>query len=163
MLSVAYGPPTGPTAKWYTGLSGTSLDTSAACAKSGLSSLIEVSSAVISGVVADCIVQPEGVREKSRLTYHFVRRAAAEYNRVYSRVIDCLNHITAKGSREIVFYGTGDIAQDVETVRAALGYDKVDYFAASAGGQDVAAYAILVLVLIFRPSGLLGRPEIEKV
>jgi branched-chain amino acid transport system permease protein len=29
--------------------------------------------------------------------------------------------------------------------------------------KDVAAFAILVLVLIFRPSGLLGRPDIEKV
>jgi branched-chain amino acid transport system permease protein len=29
--------------------------------------------------------------------------------------------------------------------------------------KDLAAYAVLVLVLIFRPSGLLGRPEIEKV
>ncbi len=29
--------------------------------------------------------------------------------------------------------------------------------------KDVAAFSILVLVLIFRPSGLLGRPEIEKV
>ena len=29
--------------------------------------------------------------------------------------------------------------------------------------KDVAAFAILVLVLIFRPQGLLGRPEVEKV
>jgi branched-chain amino acid transport system permease protein len=29
--------------------------------------------------------------------------------------------------------------------------------------KDVAAFSILVLVLIFRPTGLLGRPEIEKV
>ena len=29
--------------------------------------------------------------------------------------------------------------------------------------KDIAAYAVLVLVLIFRPTGLLGRPEIEKV
>ena len=29
--------------------------------------------------------------------------------------------------------------------------------------KDVAVFAILVLVLIFRPTGLLGRPEIEKV
>jgi branched-chain amino acid transport system permease protein len=29
--------------------------------------------------------------------------------------------------------------------------------------KDVAAFSILVLVLIFRPSGLLGRPEVEKV
>ncbi|GAB4511017.1 MAG: branched-chain amino acid ABC transporter permease [Haliangiales bacterium] len=29
--------------------------------------------------------------------------------------------------------------------------------------KDVAAFSILVLVLIFRPTGLFGRPEIEKV
>ncbi len=29
--------------------------------------------------------------------------------------------------------------------------------------KDVAAYSVLVLVLIFRPTGLLGKPEIEKV
>jgi branched-chain amino acid transport system permease protein len=29
--------------------------------------------------------------------------------------------------------------------------------------KDVAAFGVLVLVLIFRPSGLLGRPEVEKV
>ncbi len=29
--------------------------------------------------------------------------------------------------------------------------------------KDVAAFSVLVLVLIFRPSGLLGRPKVEKV
>ena len=33
----------------------------------------------------------------------------------------------------------------------------------SAEYKDVAAYSILVLVLIFRPTGLLGTPEVEKV
>jgi len=39
------------------------------------------------------------------------------------------------------------------------------YFAAffSAQYKDVAVFSILVLVLMFRPSGLLGRPEVEKV
>jgi branched-chain amino acid transport system permease protein len=36
------------------------------------------------------------------------------------------------------------------------GYFTVEY-------KDVAAFGILVLVLIFRPTGLLGQPEIEKV
>ncbi len=36
------------------------------------------------------------------------------------------------------------------------GYFTIEY-------KDVAAFSILVLVLIFRPSGLLGRPEVEKV
>jgi branched-chain amino acid transport system permease protein len=29
--------------------------------------------------------------------------------------------------------------------------------------KDVATFGILILVLMFRPSGLLGRPEVEKV
>jgi branched-chain amino acid transport system permease protein len=36
------------------------------------------------------------------------------------------------------------------------GYFSIEY-------KDVAAFSILVFVLIFRPTGLLGRPEIEKV
>jgi branched-chain amino acid transport system permease protein len=29
--------------------------------------------------------------------------------------------------------------------------------------KDVAAFSILAIVLIFMPSGILGRPEVEKV
>jgi branched-chain amino acid transport system permease protein len=36
------------------------------------------------------------------------------------------------------------------------GYFPVEY-------KDVAAFSILVLVLVFRPTGLLGKPDIEKV
>lgn len=36
------------------------------------------------------------------------------------------------------------------------GYFSIEY-------KDVAVFSILVLVLIFRPTGLLGKPEIEKV
>jgi len=31
------------------------------------------------------------------------------------------------------------------------------------GYKDVATFSILVMVLIFRPTGLLGKPEVEKV
>jgi pimeloyl-ACP methyl ester carboxylesterase len=50
---------------------------------------------------------------------------------------DCAAQLGAAAS----FYGSGDIAADMEQVRAALGYDKVDYFGASYGGVDVTAYA----------------------
>jgi branched-chain amino acid transport system permease protein len=36
------------------------------------------------------------------------------------------------------------------------GYFSIEY-------KDVATFSILVLVLVFRPTGLLGRPEVEKV
>jgi branched-chain amino acid transport system permease protein len=42
----------------------------------------------------------------------------------------------------------------IETLWAA--YFTADY-------KDVAVFGVLVLVLLFKPTGLLGRPEVEKV
>ena len=42
----------------------------------------------------------------------------------------------------------------IETMWSA--YFSVEY-------KDVAAFSILIVVLIFLPTGLLGRPEVEKV
>ena len=42
----------------------------------------------------------------------------------------------------------------IETLWSA--YFSIDY-------KDVAAFSILAIVLIFLPSGILGRPEVEKV
>jgi len=52
-------------------------------------------------------------------------------------IADCADQLGSEASR----FGTGDIAQDTDAVRAALGYDKVDYFGWSYGGEDVTAYA----------------------
>jgi pimeloyl-ACP methyl ester carboxylesterase len=71
-----------------------------------------------------------------------------------SATIDCeeLQHATARFGRSEAdcaaqlgaadsWYGTGDIAMDTDAIRAALGYDKVDYWGGSYGGEDVTAYA----------------------
>lgn len=71
-----------------------------------------------------------------------------------SAAIDCpeLQHATAPfpdGEADCAaqlgpadsWYGTGDIAMDTDAVRSALGYDKVDYWGGSYGGEDVTAYA----------------------
>jgi pimeloyl-ACP methyl ester carboxylesterase len=50
---------------------------------------------------------------------------------------DCAAQLGDADSR----YGTGDVAMDTDAVRAALGYDKVDYWGGSYGGEDVTAYA----------------------
>jgi len=52
-------------------------------------------------------------------------------------IADCAAQLGLTASR----YGAGDIAQDIETVRAALGYDKIDYYGGSYGGIEVTAYA----------------------
>jgi pimeloyl-ACP methyl ester carboxylesterase len=74
--------------------------------------------------------------------------------RGFSAMIDCepLQHGTAPFARAEAdcatqlgeadsWHGTGDIAMDSDAVRAALGYDKVDYWGGSYGGIDVTAYA----------------------
>jgi len=38
-------------------------------------------------------------------------------------------------------YGSGDVADDVDVVRAALGIDQIDYYGGSFGAHDVRAYA----------------------
>jgi pimeloyl-ACP methyl ester carboxylesterase len=73
---------------------------------------------------------------------------------------DCAAQLGDAASR----YGTGDIAQDTEAVRAALGYDKVDYFGGSYGGTDVSAYATrfgehLRSIVLDSPS---GTPNLDK-
>jgi pimeloyl-ACP methyl ester carboxylesterase len=50
---------------------------------------------------------------------------------------DCAAQLGDAASR----YGTGDIAEDTEAVRAALGYKQVDYYGGSYGGIDVIAFA----------------------
>jgi branched-chain amino acid transport system permease protein len=39
------------------------------------------------------------------------------------------------------------------------------FWSGYAGSQykDVAAFSVLILVLVLRPTGLLGRPDVEKV
>jgi pimeloyl-ACP methyl ester carboxylesterase len=80
--------------------------------------------------------------------------AIDDRGRGFSATIDCeeLQHGTArfsKAERDCAAqlgnaasrFGTGDIATDIDAVRGALGYDKIDYFTGSYGGEDATAYA----------------------
>src|SRR5579884_224757 len=57
------------------------------------------------------LLTPEGVKAKSQLTYSFVRQAAAQYNAVYGKVLGCIEEIAAAGATDVVFLGTGDVAE----------------------------------------------------
>lgn len=52
----------------------------------------------------------------------------------------CARRLQTAGT--IDHYATGDIAEDTEAVRAALGYDTIDYYGVSSGAVDVEAYAL---------------------
>ncbi len=85
-----------------------------------------------------------------------VQQGTAPWNQALA---DCATQLGNAASR----YGTGDVAQDTEAVRAALGYEKVDYFGWSYGGTDVSAYATrfgnhLRSIILDSPS---GAPNLE--
>jgi pimeloyl-ACP methyl ester carboxylesterase len=85
-----------------------------------------------------------------------LQRGTAPFDQAES---DCAAQLGNAASR----YGTGDIAQDTEAVRAALGYDKVDYHGGSYGAADVTAYALrfgehLRSIVLDAPA---GAPELE--
>ena len=69
-------------------------------------------------------------------------------------VAECAAQLDAGASA----YGTGAIADDAEALRAALGYDKIDYLGVSYGGEDATAYATrygshLRSILLDAPAG----------
>jgi len=69
-------------------------------------------------------------------------------------VAECAAQLRARASA----YGTGAIADDAEALRAALGYEKIDYVGASYGGEDATAYATrygahLRSILLDAPAG----------
>ena len=55
--------------------------------------------------------------------------------------VEGLEECAAQLGPAITKYGAGDIADDMDAVRAALGYEKIDYFGVSYGGAEVTAYA----------------------
>ncbi len=55
----------------------------------------------------------------------------------HAAVAACGEHLGAAADR----YGAGDVALDVEAVRRALGYDRIDYYAFSYGSVPEQAYA----------------------
>ena len=52
-----------------------------------------------------------------------------------------LEECAAQLGPAVTKYGSGDIADDMDAVRAALGYEKIDYYGASYGGADISGYA----------------------
>src|SRR5271157_2171908 len=80
-----------------------------------------------------------------------VQHGTAPFNKA---VAECAAQLGAGASA----YGTGAIADDAEALRAALGYDKIDYLGGSYGGEDATAYATrygahLRSILLDAPAG----------
>ena len=59
------------------------------------------------------ILTPAGLREKSRLTYRFLKFTMGYYARVEEKLTECLADIGAAGVRRLVLLGASDAARIV--------------------------------------------------
>jgi EPS-associated MarR family transcriptional regulator len=57
------------------------------------------------------LLTPEGVAEKSRLTYRFLRRTLQEYGAAERRVADSVESMAAQGVHAVVLWGATEIAE----------------------------------------------------
>ena len=78
--------------------------------------------------------------------------------------VDCVAQLGQAASR----YANGDIAQDMEAVRVALGYKLIDYLGASWGGLDATAYAVRYpehtrSLVLDAPLSTPGLPELVRL
>jgi pimeloyl-ACP methyl ester carboxylesterase len=76
---------------------------------------------------------------------------------------DCAAQLGGGASR----YGSGDVAKDIDDVRVALGYDKIDYYVVSWGGADATAYAArfgshLRSLVLDAPVGPTDMPDVLR-
>lgn len=57
------------------------------------------------------ILTPEGVAEKTRLAYNYIRYSFDLYKRSYAKIHHLINSLDALGVKKIVFYGATNIAE----------------------------------------------------
>ena len=62
------------------------------------------------------ILTPAGFKEKSRLTYSFMKMTIGYYNRVEEKLQDCLTAMEESGMRQIVLFGASEAARIVLSV-----------------------------------------------
>jgi pimeloyl-ACP methyl ester carboxylesterase len=80
------------------------------------------------------LIDDRGRGQSAAIDCEELQHGTARFDQAES---DCAIQLGGADSR----YGTGDVAIDTEAVRSALGYEKIDYWGASYGGEDVTAYA----------------------
>jgi DNA-binding MarR family transcriptional regulator len=57
------------------------------------------------------LLTPKGMAEKSRLTYRYMQYSLSYYREMRQRLKQVLDELAASGSKRIVIYGTGELAE----------------------------------------------------
>ena len=92
------------------------------------------------------VLTPQGVMEKTRLTYRFMRRALRDYSRIDSEVRSAVLRMREEGARTLVLLGASEIAEAV--VRAlddVGGFDVLCVADDDASGATLAGHLVRTL------------------
>ena len=57
------------------------------------------------------LLTPKGMREKSRLTYEYIRYSIGYYREIREILLDLFDRLQAEGVRRIALYGCGEVAE----------------------------------------------------
>ena len=57
------------------------------------------------------LLTPQGFAEKSRLTYLYMEYSLSHYRDMRARLRDVLSHAAKNGTKRVVIYGTGELAE----------------------------------------------------
>jgi DNA-binding MarR family transcriptional regulator len=57
------------------------------------------------------LLTPKGMREKSRLTYEYIRYSIGFYRQIREILLDLFNRLQEEGVRRIALYGCGEVAE----------------------------------------------------
>ena len=83
------------------------------------------------------LIDPRGTGRSSAIDCRDLQNGYPNDAAFHTAVGNCARRLGAAADR----YGSGDVALDVEAVRKALGYDKIDYYAFSYGTVPEQGYA----------------------
>lgn len=89
------------------------------------------------------LLTPQGIAEKTRLTYEFLEYSLYLYRKVRKVLEENLQQLAAEGARAIVLYGTGEIAEIAYLVIRAVGLELVGVVDDDRAGGTFLGYPVL--------------------
>ena len=89
------------------------------------------------------LITPQGITEKSRLTYHYIQRSYQFVRKIRVRIRERLLELSQEGVGTVVIYGGGDIAEVAYLAIQEAGMKLAGVIDGSRAGRPFLGYTIL--------------------
>lgn len=115
------------------------------------------------------LITPQGIAEKTRLTYEFMEYSLHLYGQARQHLRAVLLPLAAAGHKRIAIYGTGEAAELAYLSLRELGLEPAAVFDGHGAGeflgmpvqdiraQDLASYDLIIVATLERPEALVAE------